>query len=218
MTSRFVVPFTGRTLSRAPSFLDLHREMNRLFDDAFRQPEGSGGQRGDGGGAGHISPRVDVHETGDGLELTAELAGVDRNDIDIRVDDDVITVRGEKRNERRDAKAHVVERSFGSFERSIQLPFSPDAEKVQAHFDNGVLTIAVPRVQQQDKSRRIQIGGGQAPETQPKDSQSASPSSGESPAFFGKESGATAEQAGTANDQTASRQGEQADQAGEERK
>src|SRR4051812_7616560 len=167
MASRFLVPLSGRSLGRrAPSIFDLHREVNRLFDDVFHQLDGGG--RSDGGGSGNSSgaimaaPRIDVHETQDGLELTAELAGVDQNNVDIRLDDDVVTLRGEKRNERRDAKAHVVERSYGTFERSIHLPFAPDPEKVQASFHNGVLTIQVPRAQQQNRSRRIEIGGSQS--------------------------------------------------------
>jgi len=175
---------------RTPSFLDLHREVNRLFDDAFRNYEGGSGQGESGGSRAIIAPRLDVHETQDGLELTAELAGVDQNAIEIRVDDDVITIKGEKRNERRDAKAHVVERSYGSFERSVQLPYSPDPEKVRASFENGLLKIEIPKAEQQDKSRRIQIGSGQSAEAGKPEA------SGDKSAFFDKEAGAANDQSG----------------------
>lgn len=205
MASRFVVPFTGRALGgRSPSFLDLHREVNRLFDDALRQFEGDrGGSQGDGGGGrASLAPRIDVHETDDGLELTAELAGVDRNAVEIRLDDDIVTIKGEKRKEKRDAKAHVVERSYGSFERSVQLPWSPDPDKVQANFEDGVLKIEVPRAEQQDKSRRIRIGGqeGAKPEQARKAGGEAggAEAAGDKPAFFEKEG--EEKQGGAAND------------------
>jgi len=165
MASRFLVPLSGRSVGRrTPSIFDLHREVNRLFDDVFHQLGGGRGEgdSGDSSSAIMAGPRIDVHDTQDGLELTAELPGVEQNNVDIQLDDDVVTIRGEKRNERRDAKAHVVERSYGRFERSVQLPFTPDPEKVQANFNNGVLTIQVARAQQQNRSRRIEIGGSQS--------------------------------------------------------
>jgi len=163
MASRFLVPLSGRSLGRrTPSIFDLHREVNSLFDDVFRQLDAGGRSEGVGSGAIMSAPRIDVHETEEGLALTAELAGVEQNNVDIQLDEDVLTIRGEKRNERKDAKAHVVERSYGTFERSVQLPFAPDPEKVEASFHNGVLTIQVPRTQQQNRSRRIEIGGRQS--------------------------------------------------------
>ncbi|MBV9491529.1 MAG: Hsp20/alpha crystallin family protein [Verrucomicrobia bacterium] len=69
---------------------------------------------------------MDIHESENGLELTAELPGVSQNDLDLRIEGDVLTIRGEKQNERQGKHAHVVERSYGSFQRSVQLPFAPD--------------------------------------------------------------------------------------------
>jgi HSP20 family protein len=83
------------------------------------------------------------------------LPGVSQTDVDLRIEGDVLTIQGEKRNERRDTHAHVVERSYGSFQRSMQLPFSPDPEEVNANFDNGVLTITIPKKGQQEKAHRI---------------------------------------------------------------
>lgn len=156
MASRFLAPFSGRGLLGGDPFLDLHREVNRLFDDSFR-----GMARGPGGNRA-LAPSIDVIETDDGLELTAELPGVAEDDIDLRVDGDILTISGEKRNERKDERNRLVERSYGSFTRSIQLPFIPDSNKVEADCDRGVLTIKLPRSVEQDKSRRISVGKGQA--------------------------------------------------------
>ena len=156
MASRFLAPFTGgRGLIGRDPFLDLHREVNRLFDDTFRS-------FGDGqGGRGGSMPRLDIHEAGNALEVTAELPGVSQNDLDLRIEGDILTISGEKRNQREDKNAHISERSYGTFQRSIQLPFTPNPDQVQANFRDGVLTVAIPREAQQDRSRRIQIGGGQ---------------------------------------------------------
>ena len=156
MASRFTNPFGGRgSMSRDP-FLDLHREVNRLFDDVFR----SGGTGGGGGAATMAAPSIDVHEIGDGLEISAELPGVAEKDIDLRLEGDVLTLSGEKHNERKDERAHVVERSYGTFRRTVQLPFAPDPDKVSAACENGVLRIRLPRGTEQERSRKIEIGGG----------------------------------------------------------
>ena len=147
MASRFLTPFSGRGLLGRDPFLDLHREVNRLFDDSFRSMrEGSGS-----GGTGFmLSPKVDVSQTDEGWEVTAELPGVDQKDIDLRLDGDMLTISGEKRDERKDDKNRFVERSYGSFTRSFQLPFTPDPNKVTADCDRGVLTIKLPKAAEQD--------------------------------------------------------------------
>ena len=150
----FLTPFSGRGLLGRDPFMDLHREVNRLFDDSFRS------MREGGGGVGLLSPKVDVCQTDDGWEITAELPGVDQEDIDLRLDGDLLTISGEKRDERKDEKNRFVERSYGSFTRSFQLPFTPDPDKIEADSDKGVLRIKVPKSAQQDKSKRISIRGG----------------------------------------------------------
>jgi len=162
MASRYLAPFsTSRGLWGRDPFLQLHRDMNRLFDDTLRDWGGSQSQIG--GGQYSMMPRIDVHEQDNRLEVTAELPGVDQKDVELRLDDDILTIRGEKRNERKDKQAHITERSYGAFQRSIQLPFSPDPNQVHAEFRDGVLTIAVPRQEQQGRSRRIEIGGAASP-------------------------------------------------------
>lgn len=156
MASRFLAPFSGRGLLGRDPFLDLHREVNRLFDDSFRSMRETGG----GSGAGFmLSPKVDIDQTDDGWEISAELPGVDQEDIDLRLEGDMLTISGEKRDERKDQKNRLVERSYGSFTRTFQLPFTPDPDKITADCDRGVLRIKLPKGAIQDKSKRISIGG-----------------------------------------------------------
>lgn len=160
MASRFLAPFGGRGLLGRDPFLDLHREVNRLFDDSFRTM-----REGGGSGSGFmLSPKVDVCQTDQGWEVTAELPGVDQKDIDLRLDGDVLTISGEKRDERKDDKNRLVERVYGNFTRSFQLPFTPDPDKVTADCDRGVLTIKLPKAAEQDRSKRIEVGGGRTVE------------------------------------------------------
>jgi HSP20 family protein len=115
-------------------------------------------------------PRLDVSETDKELKIRAELPGVAEEDLSVELDGDLLTIRGEKKveEEEKDERHHVVERAFGSFMRTIQLPFAPKPDQVQASFENGVLTIAVPKSAEQQGSHRIQLshgkpaGGGRA--------------------------------------------------------
>jgi HSP20 family protein len=142
-------------------FLSLHREMNRLFDDVFRSAGlPAAGTQGQGVG-NFVNASMNVSETEKELRITAELPGVTEQDIDISLDDDVLTIRGEKKFERTDDKEnfHFVERSYGTFQRSVRLPYAVDPEQVQAHCENGVLTVTLPKTAQQERSRRIQVQG-----------------------------------------------------------
>jgi HSP20 family protein len=144
-------------------FLSLHREMNRLFDDAFRGiglPAATGSQgQGDVGTFVHAS--MNASETDKEIRITAELPGVTEQDIDVSLDDDVLTIRGEKRFERTDEKEnfHFVECSYGTFQRSVRLPFPVDPGQVHASFENGVFTVTLPKSQRQERSWRIQVQG-----------------------------------------------------------
>jgi HSP20 family protein len=157
----------------ADPFRSLHREMNRLFDDVMRGGTGQtpAGQRQPGQGA-MLLPQMDVSETNGELKICVELPGVSQNDVDIRLDDDMLVIQGEKKPEsqQENERYHFVERSYGTFQRALRLPYPIDPEKVQARFDDGVLTITLPRPQQQERSRRIHIqsgsGGGQGKATQ----------------------------------------------------
>lgn len=92
-------------------------------------------------------PAIDVKETETGLVVAAELPGMSEQDVELSLEEDVLTLRGEKKTETaRDEKGwHVQERSYGSFVRTLQLPFAPRAEDVTAEFAKGVLTVTVPK-------------------------------------------------------------------------
>jgi HSP20 family protein len=158
-----ILPFR-RNQDLAPAsdpFVTLRREMDRLFDDAFR---GFGfGSPAFGSTQGMAwAPSVDVRETDNGLEVHAELPGVDEKDIELTVTDGILTIRGEKKVDRDDKGEgwRLVERSRGTFVRSIALPMDVDQEKARAEFKNGVLRIALPASPEAEKKvHRIKVKG-----------------------------------------------------------
>jgi HSP20 family protein len=97
------------------------------------------------------------------VRVTVELPGVSEKDIDLNLDDDLLTIRGEKRFEAdrgdKNESYHHVERSYGSFQRSLRLPYAVKADEVRASFEHGVLTITLPKTAQQERSKKIQIHG-----------------------------------------------------------
>jgi HSP20 family protein len=109
-----------------------------------------------------LSPKIDVAESKDAIDVTAELPGVDEKDVDVTLADGILTVRGEKKTGRdeqdKDKNWHVVERSYGSFSRTIPLPFDPDPAKVEAKFDKGVLHVHLPKpAEVAKKQQKIEI-------------------------------------------------------------
>jgi HSP20 family protein len=107
-------------------------------------------------------PAVDMKETEEAYVLTAELPGMTEQEVDLEVEENVLTIKGEKRSEREEKKEknghwHLVERSYGSFARSFTLPPAVDAGKIKAEFTNGVLTVHVPK-RKEAAARRIAIG------------------------------------------------------------
>jgi HSP20 family protein len=136
----------------------LQREMSRLLDDASR------GGASQAVPSGLMAPRLDVKETDKEFRVSVELPGVAEEDIEVDVDDDLLTVRAEKKEEREIERAdqHVTERMFGVFQRSIRLPQSVDAQTVKATLDNGVLQIAIPKSEQQTSKRRVPVAAANA--------------------------------------------------------
>ena len=130
-------------------FNDLQREVDRVFNE-FSQGTGwpFGGNRDT---RGWLSPRMDIKETETGIEISAELPGVDRDDVDVSVTDQVLTIKGEKKSEAEQGEDEekgvhrVVERSYGAFMRSVSLPFLLEMDKVEATFDKGVLKISMAK-------------------------------------------------------------------------
>jgi HSP20 family protein len=139
----------------------LQTEMNRLFNTAFDAPAGGNG------GARRWTPAMDLVETTGHFVLRADLHGMTEADVNIELEDNVLTVSGERKAEREDKREgfYRVERAFGSFSRSLTLPKGVDAEAVTAGFDNGVLEVRIPKPEQR-KPRKITIGtAGEEPKT-----------------------------------------------------
>jgi HSP20 family protein len=140
----------------------LFREIEKTFDDFSRRGPLAGFA---GFGDGMTAPKIDVAEAKDAIEVTAELPGVDEKDIDLTLSNGVLTIRGEKKTERdetgKDKSWHVIERSYGSFSRTIALPYDPDSGKVEAKFDKGVLRVRLPKPAEiAKKEKKIEIRKG----------------------------------------------------------
>ena len=129
--------------------LQLHREIDRLFDDAFRgfgfpalnMPQWPSDW------SGMLKPALDIQETDKQYKIALEVPGVEEKDIQITLDNDVLMVRGEKRQEqeKKEGGFHRVERSYGSFQRALNLPDDANQDSIKASFKNGVLTVTIDK-------------------------------------------------------------------------
>lgn len=128
----------------ANSFMSLQREIDRLFDDFSR---GFPTFPSFGNGKAELLPSMDVTETDKDIQITAELPGLEEKDVQINVADNLLTIRGEKKAEKeeKDKNYQLIERSYGSFERTIELPDGVNADAIQASIAKGVLTVTVPK-------------------------------------------------------------------------
>lgn len=142
------------TLSPWRELEEVSNRLARMFDDSSVSTGSNGGT---------WVPRVNVEETKDELLLSAELPGMTHDDISIELENNVLTVSGEKSEERTEGQEerryHLWERRYGAFQRSFTLPRSVSADDVQASFDNGILTIRMPKVAEA-KTRKIAIAKG----------------------------------------------------------
>jgi HSP20 family protein len=149
LRNRFVVPALFEPWS------DLRREIDRVFDSALTgQSFGSDRQP-------TYMPAMDIEETSDRIRLSLEIPGVSPEDLNVAIENKVLTVSGEKRFERKNGEqgSALLERRYGRFERSVMLPESVDTDDIVAHFENGVLTIDLPR-NERSRRRTIAIGLG----------------------------------------------------------
>jgi HSP20 family protein len=138
--------------------LSLRQAMDRLMEDAFVAPARRLGI-GEAGQDGGLD--LDLYEEDDDLVVTASLPGVKSEDVDVSVQGDVLTIRGETRSEQESGRGrwHRRERTYGSFQRRITLPCTVNTEKAEARFENGILTLRLPKAEEA-KERRIRIEGG----------------------------------------------------------
>lgn len=141
-------------------FVALRRDVNRVFEDfwsRFERPFA-----GDGGIAA-VGPRTDVAETDEAVEISMELPGLEDKDVEVNLSDDILTIRGEKKreSEKNGRGYYMAERSWGAFHRMIPLPPGVDAEKAEARFRNGVLTVTLPKTEEaRARVRRIDVKAG----------------------------------------------------------
>ncbi len=139
----------------------LHRQMNQLFDDFFLDA-GRGWWPDTLGGADFLNPEFEIEESDDAVTVTADLPGLEEKDLEVSLDENVLTVSGERTEETRDEKRHRIlsERRYGSFRRSFELPSGLEPDQVKASFKRGVLTITIPRKPEaRAPSRRIPVSG-----------------------------------------------------------
>jgi HSP20 family protein len=146
----------GANLAR-PSlnpFGSLQREIDRLFDEFTR------GLGIPGGTLNNLVPKTDVAETDKSIEITAELPGLERKDVDISLEDNMLVIRGEKKIEKEEKDEskdyHIAERRYGAFYRMIELPKGVDASRIQATMSNGVLKVTIPKPAQSE-AKKIEV-------------------------------------------------------------
>lgn len=142
-----------------PFFEQLQQEMERLFDRFRGYPTVAGPGSFPSFGTG-LSPAIDVAETDDAVEVTAEIPGVGADDIDASLNGDVLVIKGEKSDERSqdDKNYHMHERSYGSFRRQIPLGFTPAEDAIEGHFADGVLRLSIAKpAEAKAANRKIEI-------------------------------------------------------------
>ena len=134
-------------------FSTLQDRMNRLFRESYG-PEG----RDESLTTSQFAPPVDVYEDEHNVVLKVEVPGIDEKDIDVRVENNVLTIRGERPFEQKVEREnyHRLERSYGTFSRSFALPTTIDADKIHAEYRDGVLNLTLPK-SEKAKPKRIQI-------------------------------------------------------------
>ncbi|WP_168171516.1 Hsp20/alpha crystallin family protein [Lacimicrobium sp. SS2-24] len=141
---------------RPDTVTSLRSRIDNVFDDFFRDwPQDQTTK--------WLRPAIDIAETKEALEVKVDLPGMDKNDIKLEIHNDQLLIQGEKhfkQEDKEDKGYHLIERSYGSFRRVIPLPFSVnDNTQVRASYDNGVLTVMVPRpADSATGSKRIEIG------------------------------------------------------------
>jgi HSP20 family protein len=167
MNVRNLIPWSRNNSNQVPRvlrdsesdpFLSLHREVNRLFDDAFR---GFGSGLPSFGGISAFSggwPSVEMSDGEKEIQVTAEVPGLEEKDIEVLLNDGVLTLKGEKRSETEHKDRQFSERFYGRFERRIPLGYEVQEDKVDARFKNGVLTVILPKSEKaQAQVKRIEI-------------------------------------------------------------
>lgn len=141
------------------SFADMMPQSFSTMLDRFFQDSVAGRGR-----VSAFSPQVDAYETEKGYQIEVALPGLKREDIKVDFHQGRLTISGERqfKNEKNDRRYHIVESSYGSFQRSFQLPDTVEPRQIQANFEDGVLRVMVPKDEQKTMRHQIQVQGGQS--------------------------------------------------------
>ena len=153
--SMLPTPWGDSAAERMP-FRALQQEVDKLFHEFTSDLPMVGRWSGNG----RLAITVDVAETEKTLEVTAELPGVNEKEIDVSLAGDILTIKAEKKSDKEEKTKdyHLVERSYGTFERSMRLPFKADPAKIEAKFDKGVLKLVVQKpAEAQTKTQKIEV-------------------------------------------------------------
>jgi HSP20 family protein len=150
---------------RRSSFFEMQRALNRLFDEFYREIRMPGHSWGltasrDLDLQPHLWPTVDISETGDQIQITAELPGVNNEDLEVSISGGQLTIRGEKKkqHEKSGQNFYHLERYYGSFHRNIPLPYEVESDQVDATFKGGILTVVLKKTKAaQERSKRIKV-------------------------------------------------------------
>ena len=159
------MPGLSPSVLRGSPFFEIQRAINRIFDEFSREIEMPGRRWDDPAPFGsdffeRSWPMVDISDTDNEIRLTAELPGVNREDLEVSVSNDRLTIRGEKKKqqEKSDQDYYRLERYYGSFQRNIPLPYEVDSDQVDASFKDGILAVVLRKTKaEQEKIKRIQI-------------------------------------------------------------
>lgn len=145
---RMMIPMQCAVPAPVSAFRDLEEHLERIWN----------GMRTDASTAGTWAPLVDVHETAENFVLEADLPGMNKEDIDVTLDNGTVTVKGSRKQEvEENGKGfHRVERRYGRCERAFRLPKEVDAEKIKAEFEKGVLRVTLPK-REEAKPKQIQV-------------------------------------------------------------
>jgi len=144
----------ARELATFPTdVLSMQREINRMFDDFFRSDRDDTSLL-----ASTWKPAVDIVEEDEAYVAKVELPGVNKDDVKITMQDNILTIRGEKKEEKKgkEGNAHRVERYYGSFQRSFSLPTSVKNDRIEAEYKDGILTINMPKAEEA-KPKQIEV-------------------------------------------------------------
>lgn len=166
MSVRDLIPW-GRSNNQFPTvfrdndrdpFLSLHREVNRLFDDVFRGFDSRQPIFGSLSPFSAAWPSVEISDTDTEIKVTAEIPGLEEKDVEVLLENGVLTLKGEKRAETEDKDKQLSERFYGHFERRIPLGVEVEEDKIEARFKNGVLSVVLPKsAKAQSQVKRIAI-------------------------------------------------------------